>query len=80
MPLLPTNETEEKDTKSTTKSENLRDFHLKLKLLPSNDIDETKLEFSRSKNIQFILMIILFVILLYFLHLNRQGISIFSLL
>jgi len=78
MPLLPTNKTEDKKSKSISKSNNLSDLHLKLKFLPSANTDEISQEFSRAKNLQYILMIIIFVIILYILHLNRQGISIFS--
>ncbi len=78
MPLLPTDKSEDKKLKSISKSNSLNDIHLKLKFLPSVNTDDASLEFSRTKNIQFILVIIIFVIVVYILHLNRQGISIFS--
>jgi len=78
MPLLPTDKSEDKKLKSISKSNSLNDIHLKLKFLPSANTDDASLKFSRTKNIQFILVIIIFVIIVYILHLNKQGISIFS--
>ena len=73
MPLMPTNQTEEKHPKSYHKSENLKDFHLKIKLLPSAGVEETTSEKNRSQNIKFIILLIFFIILVVFLHLNRTA-------
>ena len=73
MPLMPTNQTEEKHPKSDPKSENIKDFHLKLKLLPSIDLEEHTPEYHRSQNIKFIILLIFFIILVVFLHLNRTA-------
>lgn len=75
MPLLPTNQIEEKRPKSNPKSENSKDFYLKLpKLLPSKDAEETTLEYNKFQNMKFILLILLFAIIVYILQLNKQGI------
>jgi hypothetical protein len=57
MPLLPTDKSEDKKLKSISKSNSLNDIHLKLKFLPSVNTDDASLEFSRTKNIQFILVL-----------------------
>lgn len=75
MPLLPTVEIEEKRPKSSSKPENPKDFYMKLpRLLPSNEIEETTFENDRFQKIKFIALILAFVILIVFLHLNRAGI------
>jgi len=72
MPLLPTNEIEEKRPKSDTISDNSKDFYIKLpRLLPSKTIEEPPPEYNKLQNIQFIVLIILFVILISIIQLNK---------
>jgi len=72
MPLLPTNEIEEKRPKSNNKSDNSKDFYIKLpRLLPSKVIEEATPDYNRFKNIQFIILVTLFAIILYIIQLNK---------
>ncbi|NPV51781.1 MAG: hypothetical protein HPY60_11395 [Candidatus Methanofastidiosum sp.] len=75
MPLLPTNQVEEKRPKSNHKSNNSKDDYIKLpKLLPSKEVEETSPDYNKFQNIRFLLLIVLFAIILYILQLNKHGI------
>ncbi len=72
MPLLPTNEIEKKLPKPNTKSDNSKDFYIKLpRLLPSKVIEEATPEHNKFQNIQFIILVTLFVIIIYIIQLNK---------
>ena len=72
MPLLPTNQIVEKRPKSNTKSENSKDFYIKLpKLLPPKEVEENTQGYNKFQNIQFLLLIVIFLIILYIIQLNK---------
>ncbi len=72
MPLLPINEIEEKRPNSDTILDNSKDFYIKLpRLLPSKMIEEPPPEYNKLQNVQFIILIILFVIIISIIQLNK---------
>lgn len=75
MPLLPTAQIEEKRPRSNNKSDNSKDNYIKLpKLLPSKEVEDTSPEYNKFQNIKFILLIILFLVIVYIIQLNKNGI------
>ena len=72
MPLLPTDQIEGKRPKPNTKSDDSKDFYIKLpRLLPSKVIEEATPEHNKFQNIQFIILMVLFFIILYIIQLNK---------
>ena len=66
------NEIEKKLPKPNTKSDNSKDFYIKLpRLLPSKVIEEATPEHNKFQNIQFIILVTLFVIIIYIIQLNK---------